>query len=94
MKRAILPLTVLLFISTLVFAAIQQTEAQKEQDLKDLINAGRAYTLSKDYDKAIKMFRRAVNLHPSSAEAHDGLGQAYVAVGRNTDAVEVLKKAI
>ncbi len=94
MKRTVRSSILLLVISTTILASSTQNEPQKGQDLQSLLASGQAYVLSKDFDKAIETFRRAVELDPSSAQAHDSLGAAYGAVGRNADAVESLKKAI
>ena len=52
-------------------------EAKEAQYLRQ----GTAYLEAKDYQKAVKAFRQGVRLNPDSAEAHRGLGMAYLKLG-------------
>ncbi len=54
---------------------------------------GKAFYDARDFDKAIEIFGRLVDLMPDSAAAHNNLGLAYLAIGRNQDATESFQHA-
>ena len=46
------------------------------------------------YDEAIQKFQKQIELAPSNANAHDSLGDAYLATGRKEDAIKEFKIAL
>ena len=46
------------------------------------------------YDEAIRKFKKQIELAPNNANAHDSLGDAYLAVGRKEDAIKEFKIAL
>lgn len=59
-----------------------------------LSNLGYVYFMKKDYGKAEKYYKEALNLQADFPKALDGLGQVYTATGRYKEAIKVLTRAI
>ena len=59
-----------------------------------LTNLGWAYYNKQEYELAEKYYSDALKLEPNFVIALRGLGQNYIAMGRNADAVAMLEKAI
>ncbi len=62
-------------------------------ELKEL-ERGWAYFRTRDYDKAILEFQKAINKHPELWEAYNGLGWSYYWKGEYLAAEEAFKKAL
>ncbi len=58
------------------------------------INVGKIRVFQKQYESAIEIFKHAVSLDPTSARAHQLLGQTYLQTKLGTLGAEALKKAI
>ncbi len=52
------------------------------------------YLERKWYDKAAEAFKRAIQISPDFADAHDSLGEAYFRMGRFAEAAEAFRKAL
>lgn len=52
------------------------------------------YLQQKNYLKAIEIFRKNIDYHPSSSNGYDSLGEAMEAIGKINDARALYKKAI
>jgi len=63
----------------------------QEQSLNTL-----GYTLMNDRrnEDAVKVLELSASIHPNSPNAHDSLGDAYAAAGRNADAIREAERAI
>ena len=59
-----------------------------------LCNLGYVYFVKKDYARAEKYYRQALDLEPDFPKALDGLGQVYLATGEYGKAIRMFKKAI
>ena len=59
-----------------------------------LLNLGLVYQGEKHYDLAISNFRKAVELQPNSAEAHNNLGFALLQNGNLKQAIQELRHSI
>jgi tetratricopeptide (TPR) repeat protein len=58
-------------------------------------NLGHAYRKTKNYDKALEAYKRALELKPDYANAHEYLGRTYLAMGNKDAAMreyDVLKR--
>lgn len=62
----------------------------------DFIRQGTAYLEAQDFQRAVKAFSRAAQLNPESADAHRGMGMAFLKLGYSDTAtnVEMVDKAI
>lgn len=80
--------------------AIALIEINKEQYqslsfVEDVLNlAGYQYLNQEKFDDAIKVFSLNVNLFPSSWNAYDSLGEAYLKAGKKDLAIENYKKSV
>lgn len=88
MKILLLAIAFLMALSTPLLA--------EEGQEVELIRQGTAFLEKQDYQKAAQAFREAVRLNPSSAEAHKGMGMAYMKIGCSDSAtnVEVVENAV
>ncbi|RII28910.1 MAG: hypothetical protein CXR31_03285 [Geobacter sp.] len=93
MSQKILGLIILIFITSTAYAATEN----------EYIVQGERYISGGSYDRAIKAFKRALQINSKSAVAYRGLGVAYYGLGGNgvldnpqtyTNAVESLKDSL
>lgn len=63
----------------------------QEQSLNTL---GYSYLNERKPAEAVKVLELAAAIHPDSANAHDSLGDAYEAAGRNEDAIRAAERAL
>jgi len=66
---------------------------EKEFEAIQFSNLGVAWYERGDYDKAIKYYKRAVELNPDFVEAYNNLGVSYAKQGNYSQAIECYKKA-
>ncbi len=59
-----------------------------------LFRLARKYMREKKYDEASREFQKAIWHKPDMAEAHSGLGHAYLGLGRLSDALDAQHKAL
>jgi len=55
---------------------------------------GSFYILNKEYDKAIELSEKGLQINPSDLVTLDNMGQAYIGLGRLDEAMDVYKKLI
>lgn len=67
--------------------------SENEFEAIQFSNLGVAWYEKGDYDKAIKYYKRAVELNPDFVEAHNNLGVSYAKQGNYNQAIECYKKA-
>ena len=70
--------------------------AKRMQELDPLAPGplGYAYFGARQYDRAIELYRRAIERNPSNAHGHFLLGEAYLAKGMYGEGVAELQKAV
>jgi len=66
----------------------------RDKDAELLFNAGNAYFLDKDYMKAIDRLSKAHEARSNYLDAYQVRSQAYLALGKYSDALEDCKKAL
>ncbi|MBL4869904.1 MAG: hypothetical protein JKX72_02995 [Robiginitomaculum sp.] len=100
-SQSVLIGVVLLFISTSSFATEQDTEelfigdyAQPDPEAKNLIAAGRVYYSTREYQKAEKLFRDAVEQEPLYWRGWNYLAMAMDETGQQRQAAHAFAKAI
>lgn len=71
----ILSITLLIEVSTMTLLARPQRKYKRNLDL------GNKYLLAEDYDQAVIAFSNAITIDPMSAEAYNGRGDAFYALG-------------
>jgi tetratricopeptide (TPR) repeat protein len=49
-------------------------------------NMGYSYRKLKQYDKAIELYEKSLAIDPNLAEAHEYIGEAYLELGKITEA--------
>lgn len=59
-----------------------------------LSNLGYVYFMQKDYKKAEKYYKEALDIQTDFPRAMDGLGQVYIATGRYKKAIRILTQAV
>ncbi len=77
--------------------AIRGSKSQLANDplaLGPHLKLGTAYTWAHRYDEAIEVYRKAVEFHPDSSEAHELLADAYASRGSHREAIDEQKKAL
>ncbi len=75
------------------FAVMSGCALSKEVKASNAIASGKKYLQSKDYRRAILMFRSAAQNVPKNPEPHYEIGLAYIEVGDLNSAVASLRKA-
>ena len=70
------------------------SKIQKLKEAKEYYNIGNTYRDKKDYDEAIKAYRRAIELEPDYADAYYNLGLAYAGKGEYDRAIEAFNQVI
>ena len=68
--------------------------AQRPSTAKELVAEGNKFGQARQFDKAVEMFRKAVELDPNLASAQRGLGYAYSNLGRYSEALGPLETAV
>jgi len=58
-----------------------------------ILNLGGAYSNARQYDQAIELFLKAIEMDPNFAPAHAQLGHVYLKKGMYVDAIRELQKA-
>src|SRR5262249_10794679 len=66
----------------------------KPDSLAAVLGLGRAYEATNDLAMAVEAFNRAVNLVPDEVPAWLELGQTYVRLGREADALSALEPSL
>lgn len=66
---------------------------ESHQSAWDLLKEAYQYQVGGEYDMAVELYKRSLNLHPT-AEAYTFLGWTYHFQGRIDEAIEECKKAI
>jgi len=78
--------------------AVRAFEVAKQQknwtDAEFFNSSGLAYNLTKQYDKAIVDFRKAIELNPKLGEAYNNLGLTYCDAGMLNESMQTLNDAI
>ena len=69
-------------------------EASAMANANQLNTLGYQMLGAKDYDRALKYFKKNVADNPENANAHDSLGECYKTMGDKTNAIKSLKKAL
>ena len=69
-------------------------EASDLANMNQLNALGYQMLNAKDYDRALKYFKRNVKNNPTNANVHDSLGEAYKTIGDKENAVKYLKKSL
>lgn len=64
------------------------------EELKDLLESGRAHLEADDYDKAITELEAATEENPHSSDAHFALGQAYNQAGELLKAADEFRRVL
>ncbi|MEI0567328.1 tetratricopeptide repeat protein [Brachyspira pulli] len=70
------------------------SDSSSKENAKDLFGQGMSYYDDKQYEEAIKCFKKAVELEPNNDEAWRWLGNAYLVNSNNDEALEAFLKAI
>ena len=70
----------------------EQTCAGKTDDVSILCETAKAYLSGEDYDTALARYRGAEALDPGSPSVMRGLIEAYMDLGKNSEALEIIKE--
>jgi len=72
----------------------QQNSGTQSQDAQVLVRQGQEYLRDRQYNEAMEVLRRAIQIQPDLAVAHLQLGLTLLAVGRAEQAMAEMKRAI
>ena len=84
----------LAWIGLLLVSAACRAGPGRNDNLGDLIESGRGYVRTGEYDSAITALESAVRLAPDHSDAHFLLGQAYNQAGQLTEAAETFRRVL
>ncbi|MEI0446685.1 tetratricopeptide repeat protein [Brachyspira intermedia] len=70
------------------------SNSSNKENSDDLFEQGRSYYDDKQYEEAIKCFKKAVELEPNNDESWRWLGNTYLVNSNNDEALEAFLKAI
>ena len=73
---------------------IEEGSRERSSRLGPHLKLGTAYAWAHRHDEAIEVYRKAVELHPDSSEAHELLADAYAMKGNHREAVDEQKRAL
>ena len=88
MKKILLP--ILLILISLV-ACNKKEQAPTAQEYLDL---GEKYLLELNYEQAIVMFTKVIEIEPRNERAYLGAAQAYISLGQAEKAIEIMNKGL
>ncbi len=91
-KCAIITSAVLILLA--IAAALIIPTALGKTNLEKQLDLGRLCLVELDYEGAILAFERAIEIDPNNADAYIGLAEAYLALGRETDARTILDEGL
>jgi tetratricopeptide (TPR) repeat protein len=60
----------------------------------ELFDLGEKYLLELDYEQAIVQFAKLIEVEPKNTRAYIGLAEAYTALGRTDEAIEILQQGL
>ena len=66
----------------------------KQSNPNDVMQLAQAAIARRDWEQAIKAYRRVVRILPDFAPAWSDLGALYIAIGKSEQAAQALQKAI
>ncbi len=72
----------------------ERTLKQAPHSAKAHVDLGYAYDLAGEREKAMNLYKRAIEVDPDYEKAYNNLGVAYDSLGKRDEAVALLKKAI
>ena len=87
----VLPLAMMIFAVGAVVSHAQVPTPTPQPQVEALVREGNEHVRSKQYDRAVEAFKSALRIDPNLAAAQQGLGGAYVNMGRDGEAVEPLR---
>ena len=95
MKKLMRRLTLTFILGcALAASAPSQSPVQRPAlNAEHYLAEGHAAAQEKRFDQAVDAYRQAIRLSPNLADAHHGLGRAYMSMGRMSDAFEPLRTA-
>src|SRR5690348_15800942 len=87
---------VAMFLSQQIGASPSATQKQTDLGLAksvgQLNNRGLDHFKNKQYEEAIRLFRRALDIQPDSPDVLNNLGRALDAVGKDSEAIDDFDK--
>jgi tetratricopeptide (TPR) repeat protein len=83
-------LTAFLLLAPLTSCA----RSEKPLTAAELLDLGEKYLLELDYEQAIVQFTKLIEIEPKNARAYTGLAEAYTALGRTDEAIEILEQGL
>jgi tetratricopeptide (TPR) repeat protein len=89
LKKTLLILISILFISVNVSYASVQTDLAKEYFV-----LGEKYLNESNFDKAVMFFQQAIDTDPNYVQAYDELAKCYIGTNQLSKAVEITSKAL
>ncbi|MCA1636616.1 MAG: tetratricopeptide repeat protein [Acidobacteria bacterium] len=90
-------------LGTMRYALGNNTEAERSYTralsvrpdyLAAAVNLGRLHIATKNFDRAVEVLKPAVEKYPQSADANQLLGEAYLQIGKNDDAITHFNEAV
>src|SRR5436853_3158950 len=95
MRRAnFFQIAFLFLVAALTQGVAQQVKAGKDGEARVLRHQGLELFKESRFQDAVETFKRAIQLKPDYAEAHNDLGMAYCRLNRNDEAIESFRQAI
>ena len=95
-------LTMVLIVAGVILAAfaifiglnLNSSKPLERMSAAELLELGEKYLLEMNYEQAIVVFNRLIEIEPMNARAYIGAAEAYLALGQQDNAIEVLRRGL
>jgi len=95
-KKSTKVIAAVVAVAIIVIAVALALQANKEKPFTaaELLDLGEKYLLEMDYEQAIVQFTKAIEIEPKNERAYLGAAEAYVALGQEDKAIEILEQGL
>ena len=94
-KRIIIYIVIGLIAAAVIIAAIAAgTGTPGTQSAAELLSLGQRYLLDMNYEQALVMFTRVIEIDPRNERGYTGAAQAYMGLGQTDNAIAVLEQGL
>jgi|GEM_PF-2177220 len=91
MKKILLVVFVAILALSLVTACAKQNQTL---GVIEALDFGEKYLIELDYEKALIQFLKVIEIEPMNPRGYIGAAEAYVGLGRTTEAIDILQKGL
>jgi tetratricopeptide (TPR) repeat protein len=94
MKKKICSLTIFATIALITALFAGCAKPIEKMTAAELLDLGEKFLLEMNYEQAVICFEKLIEVEPRNPRGYTGLAQAYIALGKQDKAIEILRKGI